>query len=181
MSATKKSNHRFISGNEALQYFAGLSKVDVSEYPVSTRLKAWQGIAYGVYKYEENLLNPVLLDKIKLVSLGVERQGPTGRVVSLVHGGSSELTVVPNAMYDGSFLMCFPQRTYFERTIQEFDDGGISLGISSCVQIYHKQRPDHQSSNVVFIDTWGNMRSKFVDYDSYSREVTRVSMGVTLI
>ena len=173
--ASSQQRFKFLNGEEAQRYFAGLSKVNLEEFPVITKLKVWPGINLGVYKYIDGVLNPVLVDRFRVTNLGVERHGPTASIISLITGSCYEITCTPTLMALGSFAVNFPQRPYFERTVQVMEGSTQhSVSTASCIQVYHKQRPDWKSENIEFMDVWSNVINRFTDYGAYHSEVKRL-------
>lgn len=173
---------KFINGEAGQQVFAKRSKVDMSRYPVRTMLKSWLGACYGIYQYEDNQLNPTLLDKLKLVHVEVGRFGPVGLLISMVDGSCTEVTCIPCLHKNGhEVVLSFPQRTYFEKTVMDYGNCDLSMGISCCLQIYHKQRPDLTSTYVPFMDLWGNVKNRFTDDNAFIKEVARLKEKVILL
>lgn len=172
---------KFVNGDDALKYFADVHNIDLDKYKVTTRLKAWLGTYYGVYKFDHNKLNPVLVDKYKLVNMEVNFQGPKGLMLSLIDGHTAMITCYPIQLRDYDVAVSFPQRTYFERSVQEFSEGDFNCGLSACIQAHQTQRPDHDSNNVTFIDLWGNVRNLFTDGGAFTRECESLRKKVKLI
>lgn len=173
--ANTRVKTKFLSGDEAQQYFAGLSKVNLEEFPVITKLKVWPGINLGAYKYVEGLVNPELVDRFKVTNIGVERHGPTATIASLITGNCYEITCNPTLLLGGGVAANFPQRPYFERTIQLVEGSTqYNVSICTCLQIYHKTRPDWRSDGVEFIDIWSNIIHRFTDYGTYHSGVKRL-------
>ena len=176
-----ENTHKFINGEEAVRFFADQAGVDLSKFKVPTKLKAWVGAYYGVFKYEPSKVNPVIIDKVRLVNLEARRQGSFGLLISSVTGKVVELSCHPTPLYKGGFAVGFPQRTYFERTIQEFGEGEYAFGLSACLQVYHQQRPDWASENIPFMDLWGNVRQLFTTTDAFMREISTLQSKVNLL
>lgn len=172
---------KFISGDNAVQFFADKAGVDLNKFKVSTRLKAWTGAYYGIYKYEASKVNPVIIDKVRLVHLEARRQGALGLLVSSVTGKVVELSCLPTILFNNGIAVGFPQRTYFERTIQEYGEGEMSFGLSACLQVYHQQRPDWASEDIPFMDLWGNVRGLFTTTDAFMREISALQSKVNLL
>ena len=172
---------KFVNGDDAMKYFAELHDIDLAKYSVTTKLKAWLGTYYGVYKFDVNKLNPVLVDKYKLVNMEVNFQGPKGLLLSLIDGNATMITCYPVQLRNYDVAVSFPQRTYFERSVQEFGLGDYNCGLSACIQAHQTQRPDHDSNDVTFIDLWGNVRNLFTDSGAFSRECEALRKKVALI
>lgn len=172
---------RFINGEAAQQMFAEQSSFDIEKYPTLTKLKAWVGAYYGVYEYRDNFLNPVIVDKVKLVHMEVRMAGPSGLMVSMVTGNVTEIACIPKQLSGFSLGLSFAQRSYFEKTIKEFAPDDIMCGLASMIQAHHRQRPDHKSERVQFIDLWGNLKGRFSDMDSFVKETERLRSLVSLV
>jgi len=172
---------KFIKGQQAQELFADIADTDIDSYPDQSYLKSWIGACYGVYQYKDDQVNPELLDKYKLTSMEVRRQGAFGLLVSLITGQATEVSCLPIKLPAHEIVIAFPQRTFFEKTVQEFADGDYSYGLSACFQVFHKSRPELAATKTPFIDLWGNTKKKFTDYDSFIRGVENLKSRVNLV
>jgi len=166
---------RFINGEEAQRLFAGFYDVDVDKYPEQVNLKAWLGTYYGVYRYDQDSVNPTILDKIKLVNLEVRRVGPVATALSMITGDSSELSCSPNQLLKHDVLVGFPQRTYFEKTVQEYGKDDYAFGIAACVKSFQKKGPE-----AIKVELWGNLKRKFTEYDAFARACNSLKGRINL-
>lgn len=173
---------KFVNGEEGQQVLAGLGRVNLRDFPAQSYAKSWVGALYGVYKYEGDKINPVLMDKLKLVDMQVNRQGASGILVSLVNGGVSIVSSVPATLAHYPIVLSFPQRTYFEKTIQRRQgEEDYIFGLSACIQTHHKKRLGCISEDVPFFDSWNVIRDLFTDGEAFSREVETLKARVNLL
>lgn len=160
---------RFINGNEGREVFYGMSPFKTETHPFCNNVKIWLGSYLGVYKYLDDQINPVIVDKLKMVNLEVKRTGPSGLLISMLTGTVTEVTCIPKLLADTNIVVRFPQRTFFERTIVEHSKGDYSLGLAACIITACKGKEGEP--NIDLLETWGNLRNKFTDSFAFSREV----------
>lgn len=175
---------KFINGKEGQRLFAEKGGMDLSSYPHQEYLKSWVGAMYGVYQYEGDRVNPVLLDKFRLVNMEVRRQGAFGLLVSLITGDVMEITNIPAKLRCYPIYLGFPQRTYFEKTIQNFgDESGddLAFGLSACLQTYHVKRSGSVVERIPFFTQWSVVRELFTDGGAFIRAADELKKKVNLV
>ncbi len=171
---------RFVNGKEGLEVFNGMSDIECQAYPYSNNVKVWVGAYLGVYKYVDDDVNPTIIDKVKMVHLEVRRTGPLGLLVSMVTGAVTEVTCVPKQLTYHDLAVRFPQRTYFEKTVQEYSEEDYSMGLSACIVSMQKTRNDLAIPSHQYIELWGNVRNRFTDAGAFDRDVCRLKKEVRL-
>lgn len=173
---------KFVNGKEGQQVLAGLGRVNLEDFPAQAYIKSWVGAYYGVYKYDGDKINPVLIDKLRLVNMEVRRQGAFGQLVSLINGGVTEISSVPTTLAHYPIVLSFPQRTYFEKTIQRRNgEDDCIFGLSACIQTRHKKRLGCIAEGVPFFDSWGVIRDLFTDGEAFAREVESLKARINLL
>lgn len=161
MANTTNRNNNFISGDEATQIFAKRSGVDLTKLPITTKLKAWPGVCYGIYQYEDGYKDPILIDKLVLSYMGTGYDGPIFFLVSVVSSSNIRVTVDPVRIFGINIAVSLPQRLMFERSIQDFGNGGLKESVASCIQIHHKAVPNPKHTGVPFMELWNKVKKKF--------------------
>lgn len=157
--------------------------MDLGQLPVTTTLKAWPGACYAVYQHESGEgVTPILLDKLKLVSLEVDQCGPLSYLVSQITGSSIRVTVVPVKINSMDLAVSFPQRTYFERTLQDYGDGDIRESTSACIQAHHICIPGKKKTDgIPFMCAWPDVRKLYRSDAAYTYALNLLHQEVVVL
>lgn len=171
---------KFVNGAEGVDFFNGMSGINCRAYPVLTNVKVWIGAYLGVYKYIDSEVNPTLIDKLKMVNMEVCRVGPLGVLISAVTGAATEICCTPRMITNLDLAVRFPQKTYFERSVQAYSEDDYSMGLSACIVSMQKSQSGQALPGHQYIELWGNVRSRFTDSAAFDREVRRLKEEVRL-
>lgn len=171
---------RFINGNEGLEVFNGMSDIDYQTYRAASNVKIWVGSYLGVYKYIDSEIDPILVDKLKMVHLEVRRTGPLGLLISMITGAVTEVSCIPRLVTNLDIAVRFPQRTYFEKTVQEYSEDDYAMGLSACIVAMQKSGNRMPVTDHLYMELWGNVRNRFTDHGAFEREVSRLKGEIRL-
>lgn len=166
---------RFINRDEAAELLFNLSRHDYSKFRHKRVMKIWPGQFWGVYRYEENAVDPVILAKIRVMDISMGSNGASCQLLNCRSNQPYTIGHVPTMLAGFDIGVCFPQRVTIERTIKCIDfpdteqERKIMLGVSTGLLFIHRSDPERGEIDMDLADPWVGLRHKFTDEGAYFR------------
>lgn len=162
---------KFLNNQEGADYLAGLSALSTDKYPHRGIVKVYPGQNWAIFRYDEIGINPVILCKAKIVSIGMNAGGITGQMLDCRNNQLYEVNHIPSYACGYGVCVSFPQRTYIEKTLKvvgECDDQlKVSQGIAAGMLIMQQENPTMGAWGADFIDQWSTLKEKFSEPSKY--------------
>jgi len=161
-----KGGYKFLSGEEAAQHFRELSHHNLTELKHRATIKLWPGQYLGVYRHEEGDLNPKLLAKVRVIDITSDNDGLLAKLLDCSTGRIGLVRHAPVQVFSHNVAVCFPQKTFYERTVKVPENGTPGkpiYNIAAGLWIIQRAAPSWKTTGVDCMDIWQNIERLFSD------------------
>lgn len=170
----------FINGDEAVEHFHRMSRLDLTGFKNKSLLKVWPGMPLAIYRHHDAQVNPTILAKFKVLDLGFDSNGGYAKILNLSTAQTFSVNHVPNLIPGYDVAASFPHRPMFERTIYLREGAGPSYGVCAGLLVYHRNAVTWSVSGQDCLEPWMCIKNQFTDEGAFAAECERLAR-LTLI
>lgn len=158
---------KFLSGAEGAQHLLSLSRYNFKNFQHTQIVKIWPGQMFGIYRFDEDAINPIILAKVKIINIGADDSGVNVQLIDCKSNDLYKITHVPSLACGYEVGIGVPQRAYVERTIKQIENGNIYYGVSTGMLLIHRSDPENCETDIDYMSDWYQLRRKFTDDGAY--------------
>ena len=164
---------KFLSGIEGAQHLLAQSRYNFKSFRHTQIVKIWPGQYFGIYRYDDDAVNPIILAKTKIINIGADDNGVNVQMIDCKTNDLYRFSHVPSLACGYEIGVGVPQRAYIERTIKQIENGAVYYGVSTGMLLIHRSDPDDCEADVDYISDWFQLRRKFTDDAAFQKEADK--------
>lgn len=164
---------RFIGGVEGSEHLISMAKYDFSDFSYRQIVKVWPGQYFAIYRYDEDVVNPIILTQIKILDILAGEQGVCINMIDCKTHDLYRVGHVPSLACGYEVGVAAPQRAYIERTIKEIETGQVFYGVSTGLVILMRNDPTNCTPDIDYMCDWYALKTRFTTEGSYYDEIKR--------